>query len=197
MKLALVANENSLMRCVLVLCLAACVPIEEGAQQAALVQTPQEVESSEDAALVDGFDFEAEVRPTEELALVGKPLTGEALQQEDAAEDDVVEPIEVAAAPLEAPATADNSFALTEGEAGGQHVQSWGLRVVATIPQAQPPRAILELPGGGEVVVVPGTLLPESGVVVLAIGERLVKIAEVTPQGDHAELTSRELHTMY
>jgi len=166
------------------------VPIEEAEQ--ALPAQVAEVQGIAEPAPDDGFDFEAQGRPVEEQDLIGKALTDEVVQQEAA---------EVAEAPEDEPkeviGSNGNPFEVTEGNERTQHVQSWGLRVVATIPQAQPPRAILELPAGGEVVVVPGTLLPETGVVVLAIRDRLVKIAEVTPQGAHAEVTSRELHAMY
>ena len=189
---------NLLTSSLLLIGLWSCVPIEEAEQVPSEQAIEGQAEVKEDATAEqvadDGFDFEAEARPAEERDLVGKALTEEALQPEPA--EVVMEP---ASEPEEVEITASNDdpFAMTQGHDGAQHVQSWGMRVVATIPQAQPPRAILELPGGGEVVVVPGTLLPETGVVVLAIGERLVKIAEVTPQGANAEVTSRELHAMY
>ncbi len=188
MKLAV----RPMTKCLLLLGLWSCVPIEEAEQ--ALPAQVAEVEGIPEQAPDDGFNFDAEARPAEEQDLIGKALTDEVVQHEAA---EVVEAPEDEPEEGEEIASNENPFEVTEGNEGTQHVQSWGLRVVATIPQAQPPRAILELPAGGEVVVVPGTLLPETGVVVLAIRDRLVKIAEVTPQGAHAEVTSRELHAMY
>lgn len=74
---------------------------------------------------------------------------------------------------------------------------AWGLRVVATVPAAQPPRAVLGLPSGEEVVVSPGSMLPEVGVLVVAIGQGAVQIARVTPAGDHATIESQSLLAQY
>ncbi|MFH1463235.1 MAG: hypothetical protein ABIO70_02510, partial [Pseudomonadota bacterium] len=70
---------------------------------------------------------------------------------------------------------------------------AWPLRLVATVAGAQPPRAILGLPGGAEVVVTPGTMLPEASVVVMAVGAASVELAEVRPAGDHAVVQPRTL----
>ena len=70
---------------------------------------------------------------------------------------------------------------------------AWPLRLVATVPGAQPPRAILGMPGGTEVVVTPGTMLPDAGVVVMAIGSDSIELAEVRPAGDHAVVSGRTL----
>ncbi len=94
------------------------------------------------------------------------------------------EPVELAAPQL--PAHGFPQY--TAGAVG-----SWPLRLVATVPGAQPPRAILGLPGGSEVVVTPGTMLPDVGVVVMAIGSESVDLAEVHPAGDHAVVQGRSL----
>jgi hypothetical protein len=65
------------------------------------------------------------------------------------------------------------------------------------VADAQPPRAILGLPDGRELVVTPGTLLPDARLVVMAVGRDMVQIAEVTPVGDHADVVSRTLTPMY
>ncbi len=72
----------------------------------------------------------------------------------------------------------------------------WPLRVVATVPDAQPPRAILGLPGGKELVVSPGSMIPEAGVVVMAVGSKTVDVAEIRPAGDHAVVQDRTLHAL-
>jgi hypothetical protein len=74
---------------------------------------------------------------------------------------------------------------------------TWGVRLVSTVVDAQPPRAILGLPDGSEAAVRPGTLLPDVGVIVLAIGQDQVQIAEVKPNGDHARITTRMVTSMY
>ncbi len=74
-------------------------------------------------------------------------------------------------------------------------VGGWPLRLVATVPGAQPPRAILGLPGGEEIVVSPGTMLPDQGVVVMAVGAQTVDLAEVRPAGDHAVIQGRTLQS--
>ncbi|MBN1334345.1 MAG: hypothetical protein JXB39_00130 [Deltaproteobacteria bacterium] len=71
---------------------------------------------------------------------------------------------------------------------------TWPVRLVATVPDAQPPRAILGLADGREVVVKPGTLLPEPHLVVMAVGAHTVELAEVRPMGDHADVVTRTLH---
>jgi hypothetical protein len=110
------------------------------------------------------------------------------LAQEPAPAEPVaaVEPVVAAPAPLAPTALAGFGAAPV---IGGQ----WPLRLVATVPGAQPPRAILGLPGGDEIVVVPGTMLPEAGVVVMAIGAASVDLAEVTAAGDHAVVQGRTL----
>lgn len=74
---------------------------------------------------------------------------------------------------------------------------SWGVRLVASIPEAQPPRAVLGLPSGEEVVVSPGSMIPEAAVVVIAVGPGTVVLAEITPEGDHAKVEQRTLHAQY
>ena len=73
----------------------------------------------------------------------------------------------------------------------------WPVRLVKTIPDTNPPRAILGLPSGEELVVSPGTMVPEHGLVVIAIGPSSAQLAQVTPQGDHAAVSPLTLQTMY
>ena len=77
-------------------------------------------------------------------------------------------------------------------QAGG-----WPLRLVGTVADAQPPRAILGLPDGREVVVSPGTMVPEVGVVVMSVGRSQVEVARVTPAGDHALVSSQTLSAQF
>ena len=73
----------------------------------------------------------------------------------------------------------------------------WPARLLSTLPGAQPPRAVLGLPGGEEVVVAPGSMLAEAGLVVMTIGEGRVELAEVEPAGDHAIIRSVVLTAQY
>ncbi|MCB9764191.1 MAG: hypothetical protein H6739_30750 [Alphaproteobacteria bacterium] len=74
---------------------------------------------------------------------------------------------------------------------------AWGVRLLGTLPQAVPPRAALGLPDGRELVVSPGTMLADVGVVVVAVGPGTVQLARVTPAGDHARIEPLVLHAQY
>jgi hypothetical protein len=74
---------------------------------------------------------------------------------------------------------------------------SWPIRLVSTLPQAQPPRAIVGLPNGEERVVSPGSILAEQGMVVMSITADRVQIAKIQPAGDHARIESLELTAQY
>lgn len=89
------------------------------------------------------------------------------------------------------------SLVQDEMPAGLPKGPGWGVRLVATLPAAQPPRAVLGLPTGKEVVVSPGSMVPEVGVLVIAVGQGTVDLALVTPEGDHARVEQRTLHAQY
>ncbi len=74
---------------------------------------------------------------------------------------------------------------------------AWGVRLLGTIPHAQPPRAALGLPDGTEVVVSPGSMLPGVGIVIITVGPDRVQAARVTPAGDHAEVEMVNLVAQY
>lgn len=63
------------------------------------------------------------------------------------------------------------------------------VRLVSTVASAQPPRAIIGLPSGEELVVSPGSVLASEGLVVMAVRDGVVELAKVTPNGDHAVVT--------
>ncbi len=73
----------------------------------------------------------------------------------------------------------------------------WPVRVLATLPGAQPPRAVFGLPSGEERVVSPGTMLADQGLVVMSISGNQVQVAQVKPAGDHAEITTLVLAAQY
>jgi hypothetical protein len=74
---------------------------------------------------------------------------------------------------------------------------SFGVRVLAVVLDVQPPRAMLALPDGREVVVQPGTMLPADGLLVLAIGRDAVQVAKVTPSGFYATVQTDTVQAMY
>lgn len=73
----------------------------------------------------------------------------------------------------------------------------WPVRLVSTVAAAQPPRAILGTADGRELVVTPGSLLAEQGLVVMAVTDGRVTVARVRPDGDHAAIESVELVAQY
>ena len=78
-----------------------------------------------------------------------------------------------------------------------QSATAWPVRLVTTVPNASPPRAILGLPDGREVVVNPGSMVPDLGIVVVAISPNSADLAKVAPAGDHATIESVTLTAQY
>lgn len=97
-----------------------------------------------------------------------------------------------AAAPAPAPSAPAPALSPARPSSGG-----WPMRLVRALPDTNPPRAILGLPDGREVVVSPGTMLPELGVVVMAIGRDRLQVARVEAIGDHAAVTELTLDAQY
>lgn len=73
---------------------------------------------------------------------------------------------------------------------------SWGMRVVATLHDVQPPRAVVAMPDGAELVVQPGQMLPNYRMVVLAVGRNAVQVARVTPQGFYAKVETETVASL-
>ena len=71
------------------------------------------------------------------------------------------------------------------------------VRLVSTLPTAQPPRAVLGLPSGQEVVVTPGSILAEQGLIVMTVGNGRASLAKVSNAGDHANVETVELTAQY
>lgn len=72
----------------------------------------------------------------------------------------------------------------------------WPIRLVRTLPDTQPPRAILGLPDGTEIVVHPGSMVPEQGLVVIAVGREQVDLAKITAMGDYASVAPLTLSSL-
>ena len=75
-------------------------------------------------------------------------------------------------------------------------VSSWPLRVVKTEADLHPPRAILGLPSGEEVVVKAGMQLPNENLIVMSIGKKGVVLARIIPTGDHAQVQNITLMSL-
>lgn len=73
----------------------------------------------------------------------------------------------------------------------------WGVRLVSTLVDTQPPRAVLGLSDGTEVVVKPGTFLPEQRLVVMAVGRNAVQVSRVVPEGYQARVETRTLSSLF
>ena len=71
------------------------------------------------------------------------------------------------------------------------------VRLVSTLPQAQPPRAIIGLPSGEEVVVAPGSILAADGLIVLSVSADRVQLARIEAAGDHAKIDNVEITAQY
>lgn len=134
-----------------------------------------------------GFDFDADARDPEEEGTV-EPVEDEG-------------PVDIGAAlGLPTPEPVPESEPVPEPVAAlnpspawdpaSPILGEWGVTVLSTTPQAQPPVAVLRFANAPDVVVHPGDLLPEQGFVVMAIGRDAVQIARVTAEGDHAKVTS-------
>ena len=153
-----------------------------------------EVISSEDLQSGNfGAEDEPADKPEPEPTATDAPEAVAAVADEpepEPAAADEPEPA-VEAAVVSAPASAASAVAPAHSVSG------WPVRLVKTLPETNPPRAILGLPSGEELVVSPGSMIPDHGLVVIAIGPNSAQIAQVTPQGDHAAISPVTLQTMY
>jgi hypothetical protein len=79
----------------------------------------------------------------------------------------------------------------------GQAVEGFGVRLLSVTPQSTPPRAILSLPSGEEIVIQPGTMIPEHHLVVMAVGEDAVQVARIVADGDRVRVETQDLSALY
>lgn len=87
--------------------------------------------------------------------------------------------------------------ALAPAAVGVPAFAQFPVRLVSTIPNAQPPRAIIGLPSGQEVVVAPGSMLASEGLVVMSISAGRVQLAKINAAGDHAQIDALEITAQY
>ncbi len=102
-----------------------------------------------------------------------------------------------AAAPAPAAAPVPGTAAPAREDLSAPKGSAWPVRVVSTLPDTQPPRAILGLPDGREVVVTAGSMIPDQGIVVMAIGAERVQIARISASGDHAVIREESVDAQY
>lgn len=125
------------------------------------------------------------LRPVVPDALPAVPASGDHFDFEADARKEAAEP--VVAAPTLAPVPTPAPTATSDG---------WGARLLATVPEAVPPRAMLATPDGKEIVVEPGTLLPDLRWVILAVGHDTIEVAEIRPAGVYATVHTVTLHAL-
>jgi len=101
-----------------------------------------------------------------------------------------------AAATAEPVATASASAAASPAVVSGG-TMAWPVRLVRTHLDEQPPSAVLAMPDGRRIVVSPGDMVPERGLVVMAIGRDRVQLAAINSRGDHATVVPMELTAQY
>jgi hypothetical protein len=135
-------------------------------------------EKSEEPPSQEESESEKDV-PVEEPDVVENEIQAE--------EDDVVEMEKT---------VSTTSRAVEDHFSGISSMGNWPLRVVKTESELNPPRAILGLPNGKEVVIRPGMQLVDEGLVVMSIGKRGVVLAKITANGDHAQIESITLTSL-
>ena len=188
-------------------CLFACqqVPPEGNPLEPVTVDAPTPVDEAASDSTTD------EVGPEDEQAVftlssedMAAALNGTAEVASDRSESPPVAERGIdgeTAGEAEASPTAAEAGALSPPAARpgwpAQGATAWPVRLVTTVPNASPPRAILGLPDGREVVVNPGSMVPDLGIVVVAITPNSADLAKVIPAGDHATIESVTLTAQY
>ena len=107
------------------------------------------------------------------------------------------EPTEAEAEPEPEPEVAEATPGALPDPIGMATQPNWGVRLLKTLPTAQPPRAALGLSDGTELVVSPGSMIPEAGLVIVSVGDGVAQVATVEAAGDHAQIEMLTLHAQY
>lgn len=187
--------------------LAACTPVDPSGEMFAPVEPVSRPAASRATETVadkpaEGFDFDAQARDDEADAAgatgevpLDRQLAGLGLAPADAEAPSPPPTLPMApagAVTTQAPAQPQGPWLSANSLTAG-----FGVRIIATLPQVQPPRAVVSLADGTEHVVRAGTLLPSADLVVLAIGADAVQVAEVRAGGDQAAIETRILPALY
>jgi hypothetical protein len=95
------------------------------------------------------------------------------------------------------PAPAPSPAPMWDGTGPLEGTGTWGVTLLATLLDVQPPRAVVSLPDGTERVVQPGTFLPEHRLVVLAIGRDAVQLAHIEPMGFKSRIETSTIRSLF
>ena len=205
-------GEKHQMRCAmsLMVVLMGCEPMSEPGGFAAIAQ-PVAVESAVETAppvvndttndamdfaepvIIRSEDIQDQAEPAAPVTPDVQPAENDATPPE--AEDAAAEP--AAESAVEVEAQEEVVTTTTAGQGQPFTMGGWPLRLVKTLPDTNPPRAILGLPSGEEIVVSPGRMIPHHQLVVMAIGPQSAELAQITPNGDHANVHTISLQTQY
>jgi len=66
--------------------------------------------------------------------------------------------------------------------------KEWPIQVLKVMPEFQPPRALVGLPNGEDIVVSAGKMLPEFGLVVMSVGQHDVHFVKISAMGNRAKV---------
>ena len=149
-----------------------------------------------------GFDFDADAKEPPAAELPDDPIALLALQQgveiPDAPAGEPYPGSRNPDAPPEDPYYDDrrSQLAIPAAFAPDNSVD-WGLRLVSTVHNVQPPRAILGVPDGTEVIVMAGTILADQQAVVMAVGRQTIEVAYITPAGYQAKVETRRINALF
>ena len=179
------------MRSVFVVCLlvTGCESMEPSGDVLAAVDVVSD--EAPQQAFVPAEPFEEPLVPGEAVEEEAAPDAVPEEQQEEALSLDALDPPDEAVADVQLVTTEDEVMPSANG------VQPrWGLRVLSTLSETTPPRAVVVLPDGSEEVVRPGSMLPHAGVVVLSIAKDVVEISEIESQGMYASIRTRSIQAL-
>ncbi len=128
-----------------------------------------------------------------QLPPIPEPPSAEELAR---ANQSVLAPSDLSMAPAPAPPSAISPTAvdLNWDPAMPTQADAFGVTLVGTMTDAVPPNAVLQLPNGEKALVEAGQMLEEQGLLVLAVGDRVVKLVNVTPQGWYAKVETAVIH---
>jgi type IV secretory pathway VirB10-like protein len=157
------------------------IPSSQLAENARKSRGQRQREAQEAAASETASAPSAETPGTEAAPTAGAPVAEGADAAPEAAEA----------------GTADPPAAGAREELAAPVGSSWPVRLVSSLPDTQPPRAILGLPDGREVVVTAGSMIPDQGIVVMAIGQERVQLARISASGDHAVIKEESINAQY
>jgi hypothetical protein len=175
----------------LLVALAGCEPMPSGGDVFAPAHVAPVAAPTADPAFA--FPTDPPLQLTSEQLAKGDATVGLAVAAGvDAAA--LVDPAVPATAPEAAPAAAPPP---APAAVGVPAAVQWPVRLLSTLPQAQPPRAILGLASGEERVVSPGSILAAEGLVVMAVSADRVQLARIQAAGDHANIDTIELSAQY